>query len=71
MLRNENKHLEAMCKNIFAYRIALSVPLRAYHVSLQNVTAFHVLQTIFTDIELRKPATIKLHKLVKKGHIVF
>lgn len=71
MLRNANKHLEVMCKNIVPHRIALSVPLRAYHVSLQNVTAFHVLQTIFTDIELRKPATIKLHKLVKKGHIVF
>lgn len=71
MLRNANKHLEVMCKNIVPHRIALSVPLRAYHVSLQNVTAFHVLQTIFTDIELRKSATIKLHKLVKKGHIVF
>lgn len=71
MLRNANKHLEVMCKNKVPHRIALSVPLRAYHVSLQNVTAFHVLQTIFTDIELRKPATIKLHKLVKKGHIVF
>lgn len=71
MLCNENKHLEVMCKNIVPHRIALSVPLCAYHVSLQNVTAFHVLQTIFTDIELRKPAIIKLHKLVKKGHIVF
>lgn len=71
MLRNANKHLEVMCKNIVPHRIALSVPLCAYHVSLQNVTAFHVLQTIFTDIELRKPAIIKLHKLVKKGHIVF
>lgn len=71
MLRNENKHFEVMCKNIVPHRITLSVPLCAYHVSLQNVTAFHVLQTIFTDIELRKPATIKLHKLVKKGHIVF
>lgn len=71
MLRNENKHLGVMCKNIVPHRIALSVPLCAYHVSLQNVTAFHVLQTIFTDIELRKPAIIKLHKLVKKGHIVF
>lgn len=71
MLHNENKHLEAMHKNIVPHRIALSVSLCAYHVSLQNVTAFHVLQTIFTDIELRKSATIKLHKLVKKGHIVF
>lgn len=71
MLNNENKHFGAMCQNIIPHRIVLSVSRCTYHVSLQNVTAFHVLQTIFTDIELRKPATIKLNKLVKKEHIEF
>lgn len=53
MLNNENKNFGAMCRNIISREMVLS----AYHVSLQNVAAFHVLQTIFTDIELRKPAT--------------
>lgn len=48
MLNNENKNFGAMCRGMV---------LSTYHVSLQNVAAFHVLQTIFTDIELRKPAT--------------